>query len=416
MNNILVVITEQRFDTTPDGAVWTTSVYNKYFWDRYLDVFDNVRVVARVRKVDAAPSCWMRADGNRISFHTVPYYLGPWQYVLRARKIRSAVRSAIKPTDAVILRVGSQLGSLAIPFLRRMGHPYGVEVVGDPYEIFAPGSIKHPLRPFFRWWFPRRLRQQCSGACAAAYVTEHALQRRYPPAKGAFLTHYSSIDLPDTAFASHPRSVHRGDSPLVLVAVGSMEYLCKSQDIIIESLWSCIKRGLDVKLRIVGEGRYQPELETRARSLDLGDRVEFLGHLPAGEAVRAELDQADVFVLPSRTEGLPRAMIEAMARGLPCIGSTAGGTPELLPSEDLVPPGDVAALASKIWEVVTDPGRMARMSARNLEKAREYHAETLRKRRMEFYRYVKEYNYKRFMNIYTCSTIRCSTSSMLGSP
>jgi glycosyltransferase involved in cell wall biosynthesis len=82
-------------------------------------------------------------------------------------------------------------------------------------------------------------------------------------------------------------------------------------------------------------------------------------------------------------------MIEAMARGLPCIGSTVGGFPELLPDEDMVLPGDVAALASKIREVVADPERMARMSARNLEKARQYEDECLRKRRIEFYRYVQ---------------------------
>jgi glycosyltransferase involved in cell wall biosynthesis len=106
--------------------------------------------------------------------------------------------------------------------------------------------------------------------------------------------------------------------------------------------------------------------------------------------VRAALDHADLFVLPSRTEGLPRAMIEAMARALPCIGSTVGGIPELLPPEDLVPPGDAAALARKIREVVCDPDRMARMSARNLEQARQYREDALSGRRIAFYQRVRE--------------------------
>jgi glycosyltransferase involved in cell wall biosynthesis len=79
-----------------------------------------------------------------------------------------------------------------------------------------------------------------------------------------------------------------------------------------------------------------------------------------------------------------------IARSLPCIGSTVGGIPELLPSEDLVPPGDVTALASKIREVVTNPERMARMSARNLQKAKDYTDEVLSQQRNEFYRYVRE--------------------------
>lgn len=79
-----------------------------------------------------------------------------------------------------------------------------------------------------------------------------------------------------------------------------------------------------------------------------------------------------------------------IARSLPCIGSTVGGIPELLPAEDIVPPGDATALAHKIREVVTNPERMARMSARNLEKAKEYRDEVLRERRNQLYRFVRE--------------------------
>jgi glycosyltransferase involved in cell wall biosynthesis len=106
--------------------------------------------------------------------------------------------------------------------------------------------------------------------------------------------------------------------------------------------------------------------------------------------VHAELDQADLFVLPSRQEGLSRATIEAMARALPCICSTVGGTPELLPPEDMVPCNDVDALAHKIRDVATNPERMAHMSARNLEKAKGYREEVLRKRWIELYRFVQD--------------------------
>jgi len=122
----------------------------------------------------------------------------------------------------------------------------------------------------------------------------------------------------------------------------------------------------------------------------LSDQVKFLGKLPAGDPVRAQLDKADIFVLPSKTEGLPRALIEAMARGLPCIGSTVGGIPELLPLADMVPPGDADALANKIREVATDHTRMAEMSARNLAQASRYHEKVLHKQRIQFYQYVKE--------------------------
>ncbi|MGH2559900.1 MAG: glycosyltransferase, partial [Thermomicrobiales bacterium] len=143
-------------------------------------------------------------------------------------------------------------------------------------------------------------------------------------------------------------------------------------------------------LVLVGDGKHRGSLEVRAVRLGIKDRVHFLGQLSAGEVVRAELDRADLFVLPSRTEGLPRAMVEAMARALPCIGSTMGGIPELLQADEMVPPGDVAALAAKIREVVLDPERMARMSVRNLERAQDYRDATLRARRVAFYHRVRE--------------------------
>ncbi|MGE5757030.1 MAG: glycosyltransferase [Planctomycetaceae bacterium] len=385
----LVAVLEQRFNSTPDGVIWTMGPYAYSFWTRYLDVFSSVCVVARVRQVGSVSEDWKRADGEGVSYAAVPHYLGPWQYLLRARQVKGAVRGAVGPTDAVILRVGSQLAAVMEPTLRRMGHPYGVEVVGDPYAVFAPGSVKHPLRPFFRWWFPRQLRRQCARACATAYVTEAALQRRYPSSPGAFSTHYSSIELPEPAFARLSRPARHDARASTLITVGTLAQIYKAPDVLIDAVCRLVRAGLDLRLEIIGDGKERPGLEARVRALGLGPRIRFLGQLPAGEAVRAELDRADLFVLPSRTEGLPRAMIEAMARALPCIGSTVGGIPELLPPEDLVPPGDAGALARKIREVLGDPGRMSRMSARNLDKARQYGDDLLRERRVAFYRHIK---------------------------
>jgi len=387
---IVSVAIDHRFSRTPAGAMWTMTSFTYSFWKRYLTVFDHVRVVARVQEVPSVPPNWTRCDGEGVSFVAVPYYHGPLQYLRRVRQVRRAARDAIGASDAVILRVQGQISSCLRPWLRRTGRPYGVEVVGDPYDAFAPGYVTHPLRPFLRWWFPRRMREQVAGACAAAYVSEHALQRRYPPAPGAFSTHYSSIVLPDAALVSAPRSSQRGKRTFTLIIVGTMDNLSKGPDVLIDTVAACVREGLDLRLILVGGGKYQQQLEAQAAAPGLDGRVRVLGWLPAGEAVRTQLDQADLFVLPSRQEGLSRATIEAMARALPCIATTVGGTPELLPPEDMVPPGDVPALARKIREVATNPERMARMSARNLEKAREYREEVLSERWAAFYRYVRE--------------------------
>jgi glycosyltransferase involved in cell wall biosynthesis len=142
-------------------------------------------------------------------------------------------------------------------------------------------------------------------------------------------------------------------------------------------------------LHVVGDGKHRPELERLASVVGVRDSIEFLGRLPAGAAVREQLDRSDLFVLASRSEGLPRAMVEAMARSLPCIGSTVGGIPELLAAEDLVQPGDPAALSAKIREVLASPSRLSAMSARNLRKAQDYRDGILAERRIAFFDHIR---------------------------
>jgi glycosyltransferase involved in cell wall biosynthesis len=384
----LVVSVEHRFDQTPDGAVWTQTQFAHASWSPYLQVFDSLRVVARVRAIDQPSDGWKRADGDGVTFASVPYFVGPWQYLLRRRQVARSVQAAVTPNDAVILRVPATLGGILASKLRHERHPFACEVVGDPYDVFAPGASRHPLAPFFRWIMPRDLRRQCRDATQSAYVTREALQRRYPCPGGE--VGFSDVEITDAALVREPRSIRPEQTKFTLLFLGTMAQLYKAPDILIDAVARCRRSALDVDLVLIGDGQFRPALEEQARRLGIADHVRFRGQLPAGEAVRAELDHADLFALPSHQEGLPRAMVEAMARALPCIGSTVGGIPELLPPEDLVPPGDAAALAEKIRAVVTDPARRAKMSARNLRTAQEYHADRIAAIRRRFYEALKQ--------------------------
>ncbi len=383
----VTVFVEQRYLRTPDGSIWGPQL-GYSFWRNYLSVFDRVRVVARVLDVSSVSDQWVRADGDGVSFECIPYYVGPWEYLAKRRTVKQTLLAALGQQNALIMRLDSQLAAVAYPFLKQHHRPYGVEVVTDPYDVFAPGS-GHVLRPVFRFKFAWQLKQQCAGACAAAYVTRAALQERYPPSRGAFSTWYSSVELPEERFIVAPRTRFGSQGSFRIVTVGSMEDFRKGQDTLLDAVASCVSSGLDVRLSMVGSGRTQRSLEARARGLGLKLLVNFTGQL-SPERVDAELDQADLFVLASRGEGLPRSLLEAMARGLPAIGTSVGGFPEVLPGSDLVRPGDVVALASKIRDTLLNVGQMRDMSARNLAKARDYHQEVLCERRIKFYRAVRQ--------------------------
>jgi glycosyltransferase involved in cell wall biosynthesis len=353
-----------------------------------LEVFDRIRVLARVRDVASPAKSAARADGPDVAFGILPYYVGPWQYLRKAWPLKRALITGIGAKDAVILRVPSHLTMFLLPSFRQTGRPFGIQVVGDPYDVYSPGAIRSVLRPFLRRWFTRQLRAECRRACAAAYITQSALQRRYPCPE--FQVQYVDVEASGAAAADSHRVLPPSQTAFKIVTVGSLEQLYKGPDVLIRALRHCVQRGMQLQLTFVGDGKHRTELEALAKRLNIERRIVFAGRLPAGQAVRDQLDAADLFVLPSRAEGLGRAMIEAMARGLPCIGSAVGGIPDLLPPEDLVPPGDDLALANKICDVLANAERMARMSARNLKKAKDYSEDGLYKPRIEFYRYVHD--------------------------
>ena len=358
-------------------------------------------------KVDAS---YRPVVGPGVEFIEVPFYLGPWQYAKLRSRVRARVRAALSPEDAVLCRVGSLLATDLLPMLWNDKRPYGLEVVGDPHEAFAPGAVKHPLRAIFRLHATRALKQQCARASAVSYVTERALQCNYPVRNNGlavavsdadlqatsfsamprvFTTSYSSTDLSSDDYAPQPKVYTSPITPRV-VFVGSLAQMYKGQDVLIRAVAILRRRSFPIELRLIGDGRHRCELETLAQSLSLHGAVTFLGELPAGNAIRSELDRATLMVLPSRTEGLPRVIIEAMARALPCVATTVGGIPELLQADDLVPPDDAEALADKIQNVISDPVRLSQMSARNLRKAQQFRPEVLAEKRTEFYTFLRD--------------------------
>lgn len=404
----LSIVLQQRFAQTPDGEVVTDGAFHHAFWDRYLRDFDSVRIVARVAAVPARPDGWRRVDGEGVGVHAIPTYIGPAAFLLHRRAVLRAIDEAMRQASgAILLRTPGILPSLSYRSLRRSRtsaglRPYGVEVVGDPFDVFAPGVVSHPLRPFFRHHFMREQRRLCRDASAALYVTESTLQARYPTS--AFSTSASNVELTDAAFAEGPRLgalVRDGgdgssgaDGPndvrLRVVLVGSLEQLYKGPDVLLRAMERCRKAGVRIDATIVGEGRRRSEMEDLARRLNLSDHVRFTGQLATPALVRAELDAADAFVLPSRTEGLPRALLEAQARGLPCIASDVGGIPELLPAEAMSAPGDDAALASNLLRLARDEAFRQRLATHGVETARRYREEVLDARRRAFYRTLKE--------------------------
>ncbi len=156
----------------------------------------------------------------------------------------------------------------------------------------------------------------------------------------------------------HGRTAIPGLSlPSDAVVVGSVGWLTdvKGHGTLIEAVAKLAPTHLSVHLVIVGSGDRLSDYRARAARLGIADRVHFLGER---RDVPDCLAGMDIFVLPSLNEGMGRALIEAMAAGLPVVASRVGGVPAVLEdgrSGRLVPPGDADALAAAIGALLAKP-------------------------------------------------------------
>ncbi len=166
-----------------------------------------------------------------------------------------------------------------------------------------------------------------------------------------------------------PTAFEEGRGPFAVVWVGTL-YEVKGQRYLLEACRALVDGGLDVACRLVGDGRDRAALEELAASLGLADRVRFLGALERRE-VLAAVAAADVLVAPSvptadgRRVGIPVALMEAMASGVPVVASRLSGSPELVRDGEtglLVEPRDAAGLAAAIGRLHAEPDLRARLA------------------------------------------------------
>jgi len=201
-------------------------------------------------------------------------------------------------------------------------------------------------------------------ANAQAVADDTRMNERVPAEKIAVV--YNG--LPESAFAVPDPVTIETQNP-VLLCVANLKPR-KGHRHLLDAVALLQARGRPCTVLLAGEGEERQALERQAARL--GVDVRFLG---ATLGTGGLLARADVVVLPSLSEGMSNAVMEAMAAGRPIVATDVGGTPELLSGRGLlVPPRDPLALAAAIERLLTDPGHAAALS----ERARAWSIEHLR--------------------------------------
>ena len=226
---------------------------------------------------------------------------------------------------------------------------------------------------------------QAKFASCASYTSRY-VQGLYPTKNKNNEWVFSSVKLDDKVI-TQPRNFTPKNT-FNIISVGRVEPE-KGHHVLVDALIRLLNDGLNITTNIIGPGREIDNLRNLVLEHNYQDEILLLGSVPWGEELFKYLDEADLFILPSLTEGMPRALLEAMARGLPAIGSDTGGIKELLDEHFRTRPGNSIELANKIRQIIDNTKLLDEMSKKNYDKALEYRKEIMQERKLSFWNCIK---------------------------
>lgn len=291
--------------------------------------------------------------------------------------------------DMAISHVPSDNSTCVAKYARLYNKPYMVVVVGCPWDSLWNydwrGKILAPKAYF-------GLKRIVLQSPYALYVTSSFLQKRYP-CRG-FTESVSDVSLPKIDENVLTDRIDRigkytEGGTLNIVTVAAVDVSYKGQEYVIRAISKLNNSGFKFHYYLVGGG---DNTYLRNIALNTGTEyyVHFIGALPH-EEIPVFLDKMDIYIQPSKQEGLPRALVEGMSRGLPAIGTKVGGIPELLKDKYLVRAASVGDIIN-ILSTYMNKESMQNQAQINFYKATEFQKEILDERRNAFIsKFIKQY-------------------------
>lgn len=375
----VLFVTEARLARLADGSVVSPDGVNgDAQWRDYLPEAAPIALSARVA---------LGVDGQNSSPETqvtiprvvpVHHYEGLRGFLVSLPRVVADLDRAVRDAGLVVVRVPGFLGYVAAGLSLARRKPMAAEVVGDPLDVMNALHGTSRAGRAAACAAALALRTITSRAAAVRYVTEAALQRRYPARKGTPTMALGNVRLPIEAYRDAVRSVDPQE-PLRLLVIGSQNNRYKGHDTALRVL-ALLRRRRDAFLTLIGDGAMHDTYRELAAELGIESSVRFLGHVTDRSVIHAEMDRADVMLMPSRTEGLPRVINEAHARSLPVVGARVGGIPEQVVDAYLVDPEDIDGYAQCVEHLADDADAYASESRRAYARALELN-EGVRRRR-----------------------------------
>ncbi|MBI3675786.1 MAG: glycosyltransferase [Proteobacteria bacterium] len=365
-----------------DGRYFTYGGFGDYLAE-IRKYFDKVVLVAHVRRSAPPPGCYAVPGGN-LEIVPLPVVSSELGALVTIPIVFWRSLGAISKMDVVHARLPDYTGIVGAVVARMYGVACFHQIIDD-WQVLArtiPLTSKFGLGALLRAhllvydWFERRV---CRG------------QMVFAQGDSCYAKHGKSSDCELVLSSAH----HVGDvvaprprferAPYTILNVGRLNSV-KNQALLLQALARLNENADDWRLVVVGSGPQEAELRLMAKKLNLEQWVTFAGQLAHGVELWKPYDAADVFVLSSVSEGTPKVLLEAMARGTPVVASAVSGVPTAVKHEKrglLFASGDVDGLVSALGRMRDDTRLRTGCQLRAVEFAREQTVEAATRRMLD---------------------------------
>ena len=349
--------------------------------DRYLYLGANVQFVQYGIPASQQKSAdLINLKENGIDVIPVKYYLtlGTYKYRKETKKI---IHEAVCQCDILIVRVPSLIAYMAQQAAIKYHKPYIIEVVGCAWEAFWHYAALTKIYAPFSYL---RLKKNVAIAKYVIYVSNVFLQKRYPNKQ--HVCSISNVMLQEVSEEIIEKKIDllsKEKDKLIVTTLAAVDVLYKGQHFVIEAIARLRKKGYLFEYHVAGDGD-QTRLKNIAKRFGVAQQVIFDGMLNANQVYEL-LDNTDIYIQPSLTEGLPRAVIEAMSRGCAVLGTKAGGISELVGKDFIFRRGNVTEIVNLMVKFVENKALLIESSKESFKKAKIFNKDILDSRRKVFY-------------------------------
>lgn len=361
------------------------------FFEKYLDVFDSVRVLGEEIKDYLDSSNLVIIKDEFISVRILPRNTTPKEFK-NDKILKNILLEEISYAEAILIKPSTRRGIMAIRIAESLNKPYMIEMTGDIHNALLQSSSL--VRRLYAPIIYRNIKRAIAKCQFGLYVSEYYLQEKYKILGKTCGCSDVILDLSSSSVLEkrlEKIEQMNCNSIINLALIGFYKGNGKGIDTAIRAL---SKLPNNFQLTILGNGTEESRLkwyEYGKKYNVASGRIHFPNPLKSSDEVLLWLDYYDFFVLPTRSEGFGRCIVEAMSRGCPCFATKICTIPEFLSNDCLFQMDDDNSLAELLIKFTYNKDLMKKAAIENFESVKRFDFTILKERRNNFLLQFKNY-------------------------